>query len=175
MGAKSYFIVFTRLHKRNHPISKAQLWLAWKAKFWTGQGWGRFLYIRWLVVCQFSRKISPETFHCSNGQTYSINQPHFHKWAVGTDFEKNIIFRVGRAQFAILYYSLFEDSLNYEHWSNAVIRENGNFWVWPQKLKLPQQSEFLNSIHFIGVQLNLVFIHPVNQYCMIEVKITRKC
>ena len=58
--------IYTRLHKCNHPISKALQWLAWSTKFWTGQGWshillcwGRFLYIPWLFVCQFSRKNLP--------------------------------------------------------------------------------------------------------------------
>ena len=57
---------YTRLHKCNHPISKALQCLAWKAKVWTGQGWshillcwGRFSYIPWLLVCQFSRKNLP--------------------------------------------------------------------------------------------------------------------
>ena len=55
--------MYTRVHKCNHPISKALLWLARSAKFWTSQEWshillcwGPFLYIPWLCVCQFSRK-----------------------------------------------------------------------------------------------------------------------
>ena len=66
MIAIFYITIYTRAHKCNHPISKVLQWLAWSAKLWTDQGWshillcwGRFLYIPWLFVCQFSRKNLP--------------------------------------------------------------------------------------------------------------------